>query len=214
MANRHGGDTAATIFYYPLLPNLSCLVVPKTYNLQSKQIPNELVELNGFVALHSNHFIVDDSDNTIQLAAERQRAPNQSVRVILDVLPKMKPSGKHHHQTMNIKPTDIEIPQHDPFEHDLLDRARTIKILTNLLRMSIEPGATWHLVNQGFPVVSFNVGDRLYRKSLCRPLVRITRRSPKPRKHQQFCQLLRILVTKGVPWAISLAGLAVAHPTK
>ena len=89
MANRHGGDTTKTIFYYPLSPNLSCLVVPRTYNLQSKQVPGEIVEkLNGFIALNSNQFIVGDSENTIQLAVERQRAPNQSAYVILGCLAK------------------------------------------------------------------------------------------------------------------------------
>lgn len=89
MANRHGGDTTATIYYYPLSPNLSCLVTRKTYNLQSKQVSREIVEkLNGFVALNSNFFIVGDSDNVIQLAAERKRSPNQSVGVILNYLAK------------------------------------------------------------------------------------------------------------------------------
>ena len=89
MANRHGGDTTKTAFYYPLSPNLSCLVVPKTYNLQSKQVSGEIAEkLNGFIALNSNQFIVGDSDDTIQLAVERQRAPNLSAGVILSFLSK------------------------------------------------------------------------------------------------------------------------------
>lgn len=89
MANRHGGDTTETVFYYPLSPNLSCLVTPKIYNLQSKQVSREIMEkLNGFIALNSNHFIVGNSDDVVQRAAERQRSPNQSVRVILGYLAK------------------------------------------------------------------------------------------------------------------------------
>ena len=89
MANRHGGDTTEIIFFYPLSPNLSCMVTPKTYNLLSKQVSQEIVEkLNGFIALSSKYFIVGNSDNVIQLASERQRSPNQSVGVILDYLAK------------------------------------------------------------------------------------------------------------------------------
>ena len=35
---------------------------------------------------------------------------------------------------MRIRPAEIEIPEHNPFENDLLDRELTIKTLTNLLQ--------------------------------------------------------------------------------
>lgn len=86
---------------------------------------------------------------------------------------------------MKIRPNDIEVPQDDPFQHDLLDRKQPVLALTNLLRnlespytMSID--ASWgngkttflnmwkqHLKNEGFPVIGFNawetdfVGDPL-----------------------------------------------------
>lgn len=87
MANRHGGDTTRTILYYPLSPTLSCVVASKTYDLKSRQVPDEIVEkLNGFIAANSFQFIVGNCENTIQLAFERQRAPNQSAWVILNHL--------------------------------------------------------------------------------------------------------------------------------
>lgn len=85
LANRSGGSTTETTFYYPLSPNLACLIGPKQPKLQSKQIPNKIVEeLNGFIAWHSNQFIVGDSSTAIQLAIERKPFPNQSARAILD----------------------------------------------------------------------------------------------------------------------------------
>ena len=78
---------------------------------------------------------------------------------------------------MKIRPADIDIPQHDPFKHDLLDRKQPILTLTNLLHnlespytMSID--ASWgngkttflkmwkqHLRSEDFPVVSFNAWE-------------------------------------------------------
>ena len=90
LANRHGGDTTGTTFYYPLSPNLSCLVVPKRLELQSKRIPDKIVEeLNGFIAWHSSHFIVGDSNTVVQLAIVKQPFPNQSARAILDRIAKI-----------------------------------------------------------------------------------------------------------------------------
>lgn len=85
LANRYGGDTTGTTFYYPLSPNLSCLVVPKRFKLQSKHIPDIIVEeLNGFIAWHSSHFVVGDSNTAVQLAIEKRPFPNQSARAMLD----------------------------------------------------------------------------------------------------------------------------------
>ena len=90
LANRHGGDTTGTTFYYPLSPNLSCLVVPKRFELQSKLIPDKIVEeLNGFIAWHSSHFIVGDSKTAVQLAIDKQPFPNQSARAIIDRIAKI-----------------------------------------------------------------------------------------------------------------------------
>ena len=87
MGNRHGGDTTKTVLYYPLSPDLSCLILPKVHNLHSTQVPNEIVQkLNGFIALNSDQFLVGDSKNSVQLAFEVQRAPNLSSGVILRFL--------------------------------------------------------------------------------------------------------------------------------
>ena len=89
MANRYGGDTTEIIFYYPLSPNLSCLLAPKTYKLQSKQISSKIVErLNDFIVWHSDHFIVGNSDEVIRRAVKRQLSPNQSVMSILNCFAK------------------------------------------------------------------------------------------------------------------------------
>ena len=89
LANRYGGDTTGTTFYYPLSPNLSCLVVPKRFELQSKRIPDKVIEeLNGLIAWHSGHFVVGDSNTAVQLAIEKQPFPNQSARALLDRIAK------------------------------------------------------------------------------------------------------------------------------
>lgn len=84
---------------------------------------------------------------------------------------------------MKIKPDDIEIPDDNPFRHDLLERKDTITTLTNMLHnletpytMSID--ASWgngkttflkmwtqHLKNEGFPVVSFNAWESDFTKN-------------------------------------------------
>ena len=85
LANRYDGDTTGTTFYYPLSPNLSCLVVPKRFKLQSKHISDIIVEeLNGFIAWHSSHFVVGDSNTAVQRAIEKRPFPNQSARALLD----------------------------------------------------------------------------------------------------------------------------------
>lgn len=87
LANRFGGDTTDTIFYYPLSPHLSCLLTHKTRNLSSKHIPARIAnKLNGLISWHSNHFLIGDSAATIQLAIKNQPTPNQTVRDIFDYL--------------------------------------------------------------------------------------------------------------------------------
>lgn len=70
---------------------------------------------------------------------------------------------------IRIRAADIEVPKHNPFEHDLLDRQRPAEILTELVDSIAGPcvlavDAAWgagkttflkmwaqHLRNQGFP---------------------------------------------------------------
>ena len=78
---------------------------------------------------------------------------------------------------MKVRPVDIDIPKHDPFKHDLLDRKETVQALTRLLQNLDSPftmavdspwgnGKTtflgmWkkHLKTEGFPVVGFNAWE-------------------------------------------------------
>ncbi len=87
LGNRQGGDSTETLLYYPLSPNLSCLVSTNEYRLKSKQVSSELVtRLNGLFASYSYEFIAGDSESAIQLAIKNKPFPNQSVRNILDQL--------------------------------------------------------------------------------------------------------------------------------
>ena len=78
---------------------------------------------------------------------------------------------------IRIQPREIEIPEENPFEHDLLDRKEKIEVLTRLVgnvdgpcAMAVD--AAWgagkttflkmwaqHLRNEGFPVVEFNAWE-------------------------------------------------------
>ena len=78
---------------------------------------------------------------------------------------------------MRVRPAEVEVPEHSPFEHDLLDRQKPAEILTELVN-SIDGScvlavdAAWgagkttflkmwaqHLRNNGFPVVSLNAWE-------------------------------------------------------
>ena len=78
---------------------------------------------------------------------------------------------------IRIQPREIEIPDHDPFEHDLLERKQQVEVLTRLVSNVDGPcamavDAAWgsgkttflrmwarHLRNQNFPVVEFNAWE-------------------------------------------------------
>ena len=81
---------------------------------------------------------------------------------------------------LRVRPAEIEVPEHSPFEHDLLDRKKPAEILTELVS-SIEGScvlavdAAWgagkttffkmwaqYLRNNEFPVVSFNAWETDY----------------------------------------------------
>ena len=142
---------------------------------------------------------------------------------------------------MKIKPVDIEIPECDPFKHDLLDRERTATTLTNLLQ-NLEPpytmsiDASWgngkttflnmwkqHLRNEGFPVVSFNAWETDFTGS---PLVALTSELIEELKRlddnddlgikaleTKIPKILKIALTKVVPVLISLTGGVVSIQT-
>ena len=78
---------------------------------------------------------------------------------------------------IRVRPADIDVPEHNPFEHDLLDRQKPAEVLTELVHSIAGPcvlavDAAWgagkttflkmwsqHLRNRGFPVVSFNAWE-------------------------------------------------------
>ena len=87
LGNRQWGESTEIMLYYPLSPNLSCLVSTEKYGLKSKQVSGKLVaRLNGLFAWYSYEFIAGDSDTAIQRAIKNKPFPNQSVRSILDQL--------------------------------------------------------------------------------------------------------------------------------
>ncbi len=142
---------------------------------------------------------------------------------------------------MKIKPDDIEIPHHDPFRHDLLDRKQSILTLTNLLQyletpytMSID--ASWgngkttflnmwkqYLCNEDFPVTSFNAWETDFAGN---PFVALSselltalelHKGVKPsqlkRLRKHAFSLGYFILVKGIPGAVSLAGVAVGAET-
>lgn len=78
---------------------------------------------------------------------------------------------------IRIQPRDIEVPEHDPFENDLLGRKESVEVLTHLVNSFEGPcvlavDAAWgngkttflriwtqYLRNQEFPVVEFNAWE-------------------------------------------------------
>ena len=78
---------------------------------------------------------------------------------------------------VRIQPYDIEVPEDDPFKHDLLDRKESVEVLTHLVSSFDGPcvlavDAAWgngkttflkmwrqHLRNHEFPVVDFNAWE-------------------------------------------------------
>ena len=78
---------------------------------------------------------------------------------------------------IRIQPPEIEIPENDPFENDLLGRRETVQVLTSIVRSIEGPcvlsvDAAWgagkttflkiwaqHLRNEKFPVVEFNAWE-------------------------------------------------------
>ena len=142
---------------------------------------------------------------------------------------------------IRIRPADIEIPECDPFKHDLLDRKRTIRTLTNLLQnlespytMSIDSswgnGKTtflnmWkqHLKDEKFPVIGFNAWETDFTGS---PLVALTSELLKTLKcyddqhnlgletiETTLPRLHKTVLTKAIPGLISLVGGIVSIQT-
>ena len=89
MGNKDGGETTELAFYYPLSPGLSCLLAPKAYKLQSVILPYSAVEeLNDLIARDSKHFLVANSNESLQQTIGNLPLPSTHHNQILDSLRK------------------------------------------------------------------------------------------------------------------------------
>ena len=135
---------------------------------------------------------------------------------------------------MRIRPTDFEIPEKDPFKNDLLNRKEPVEILTHLMESLEGPytmavDSSWgngkttflnmwkqYLLIEGFPVVSFNAWETDFAGS---PFVALASELLSTLKtyeskydleldiiESKIKKMHRILLTKGIPGMISLAG--------
>ena len=87
MGDGYGGDTTELSLYYPLSPNLSCLVSPKEYRLGFTEVPDEIVQnLNDFLAWRSKRFLVADSNLELQRVASKPPPHKPPIRRIVDCL--------------------------------------------------------------------------------------------------------------------------------
>ena len=85
-------ETTDLVWYYPLKPNLACLVVPKEYNLRSVQISGEVVEaLNDVVAWESRNFLAATSKEILDHVINRQSSTRPSGFDMLDSLVEAHP---------------------------------------------------------------------------------------------------------------------------
>ena len=86
-----GSETKELAFYYPLSPQLSCVLAPKTYRLRSGSISFDIVqELNALVAWESKQFLVANSDADLQNLPSLTTPSRPSTGRILDVLVQSK----------------------------------------------------------------------------------------------------------------------------
>lgn len=90
MGTGYGRETTELALYYPLGPGLSCLVVPREYNLRSTSIPRAIVKkLNNRVAWESRSFLVANSNGVLQRIVSNPSLTRPPVGSILDSLVKM-----------------------------------------------------------------------------------------------------------------------------
>ena len=79
--------TTELALYYPLTPNLSCLVSPREYKLSSADISSAIVrELNDLIAWESHQFLIANSDTVLQCVLGEPPLSRPSPRCILDTL--------------------------------------------------------------------------------------------------------------------------------
>ena len=89
MGARDGRETTELALYYPLGPDLSCIVVPKECTFRSAGIPRAVVEeLNDLIAWESRNFLVAKSVGALERIVSKQSSTRPSTRGILDSLVK------------------------------------------------------------------------------------------------------------------------------
>ena len=89
-------ETSDLAFYYPLSPNLSCVIAPKAFGLQSSDIPAETVEdLNDLMAWESSDFLVACTDDVLQDILKKPPSSRPSGKCILEsvVIRQVQPSS-------------------------------------------------------------------------------------------------------------------------
>ena len=95
MGTGDGTETRELIFYYPLSPDLSCLIAPKEYNLHSVNLASDTVaKLNDLIARRSQQFLVANSSAVLEHTLNSLAAPGT---------PALPPSQRYYQQ-----PTPIE----------------------------------------------------------------------------------------------------------
>ena len=86
-----GRETEELAFCYPLSPQLSCVLAPKTYRFRSGSISRDIVqELNALIAWESKQFLVAKADTDLPNLTSPSRP---STGRILDSLAKSKMCG-------------------------------------------------------------------------------------------------------------------------
>ena len=82
-----GSETKELAFYYPLSPQLACVLAPKTYRLRSGSISFEVVrELNALIAWKAKQFLVANSDADLGNLPSLTTSLRPSTGRILDAL--------------------------------------------------------------------------------------------------------------------------------
>lgn len=89
-----GRETTELAFYYPVSPDLACLISPKEYRLCSVDIPLQVVEeLNRLMAYEANDSLVANSNEVLQRVLNKPSTARPSGSRILDSLPKSDGCG-------------------------------------------------------------------------------------------------------------------------
>ena len=96
MATGAGRETTELTMYYPLTPNLSCLVAPRESKLCSVDIPGPFVgEFNDLVAWESRNFLIANSKGILQNTLRRTSLTRPAARQIIDSLAKTSRFGRN-----------------------------------------------------------------------------------------------------------------------